>query len=729
MGSSSSNDAIRSITSWGMSLAPRTSAASPKKPTEEFGSLTFNEEVQRARLPKDVYRALRRAVAQGEAIDPNVADIIASALKDWAVEHGATHYTHWFQPLTGITAEKHDSFLSPSADGRAVAEFSGKELVRGEPDASSFPSGGMRSTFEARGYTAWDPTSPPWLLNTSHGTTLVIPTAFVSWTGEALDKKTPLLRSMESLSKQAVRILKLFGSKAQRVTTTCGPEQEYFLVDRQFFFNRPDLINAGRTLFGARPPKGQEMEDHYFGSIPDRVLAFMMEVERELYRVGVPLKTRHNEVAPGQFEVAPIFENANVATDHQMMTMEMLRRIAPKYGLACLMHEKPFAGVNGSGKHLNWSMSDEIGNNLLNPGDTPHDNIQFLVFCAAVLRAVNKFQGLLRFSIASAGNDHRLGANEAPPAIISIFLGDQLTDIFQQIEKAGSAKTTKSGGILDIGVAVLPKLPRDAGDRNRTSPFAFTGNKFEFRAVSANQSIAFPNVVLNLAVTESLDYCATELEKGLKEGKKLQAAVKSLLTKLIKENKRIIFNGNGYSDEWQKEAAKRGLLNHRTSVDAYNEAIKPEVLATFEKYGVLSGREVHARYDVEVEHYNKTINVEAQLMVLMANRYILPAGYRYQQQLAENVAAVKAAGATAKETRHMLDQVCALTDACKLGVDALQSLLEHETNGNAEKHARYFRDKVIPAMDTLREAGDGLESLVPHDMWSLPTYREMLFVK
>ena len=455
------------------------------------------------------------------------------------------------------------------------------------------------------------------------------------------------------------------------------------------------------------------MEDHYFGAIPDRVLAFMMEVERELYRVGVPLKTRHNEVAPGQFEVAPIFENANVATDHQMMTMEMLRRIAPKYGLACLMHEKPFAGVNGSGKHLNWSMSDELGNNLLNPGDTPHDNIQFLVFCAAVLRAVNKFQGLLRFSIASAGNDHRLGANEAPPAIISIFLGDQLTDIFQQIEKAGSAKTTKSGGILDIGVAVLPKLPRDAGDRNRTSPFAFTGNKFEFRAVSANQSIAFPNVVLNLAVTESLDYCATELEKGLKEGKKLQASVKSLLTKLIKENKRIIFNGNGYADEWQKEAAKRGLLNHRTSVDAYAEAIKPEVIAVFEKYGVLNEREVHARYDVEIEHYNKSINVEAQLMVLMANRYILPAGYRYQAELAANVAAVKAAGAAAKETRRTLDQVCALTDACKSSVDQLQALLDHESNGDAEKHARYFRDKVIPAMNTLREAGDSLESLVP----------------
>jgi glutamine synthetase len=728
MGSAASKDAIHSITTWALAPA-QTRPAGQRKATEEFGSLTFNEEVQRARLPKDVYRSLRRAVAHGEPIESNVADIIASALKDWAVEHGATHYTHWFQPLTGITAEKHDSFLSPSADGRAVAEFSGKELVRGEPDASSFPSGGMRSTFEARGYTAWDPTSPPWLLVTGNGTTLVIPTAFVSWTGEALDKKTPLLRSMEALSKQAVRILKLFGSRAQRVTTTCGPEQEYFLVDRQFYFNRPDLINSGRTLFGARPPKGQEMEDHYFGSIPDRVLAFMMEVERELNKIGVPLKTRHNEVAPGQFEVAPIFENANVATDHQMMTMEMLRRMAPKYGLACLMHEKPFAGVNGSGKHLNWSMSDELGNNLLNPGDTPHENIQFLVFCAAVIRAVNKFQGLLRFSIASAGNDHRLGANEAPPAIISIFLGDQLTDIFQQVEKAGSAKTTKSGGILDIGVGVLPKLPRDAGDRNRTSPFAFTGNKFEFRAVSSNQSIAVPNVALNVAVADSLDYCASELEKGLKEGKKLQAAVKQLLVKVVKENKRIIFNGNGYSEEWQKEAAKRGLLNHRTSVDAYSEAMKPDVVKAFEKYGVLTEREWRARYEIAVEQYNKTINVEAQLMVLMGNRYILPAAYQYQGTLAASVAAVKAAGATAKETRRALDHLCRLTDECKIRVDHLQELLDHEANGDGEKHARYFRDKVIPAMAALREVGDSLECIVPHDVWPLPTYREMLFIK
>jgi glutamine synthetase len=728
MGSAASNDAIRSISNWAIApTQPR--LVGQRKAAEEFGSLTFNDEVQRARLPKDVYRALRRAVAQGEPIEHHIADIIASALKDWAVEHGATHYTHWFQPLTGITAEKHDSFLSPSADGRAVAEFSGKELVRGEPDASSFPSGGMRSTFEARGYTAWDPTSPPWLLVTGSGTTLVLPTAFVSWTGEALDKKTPLLRSMEALSKQAIRILRLFGSKAQRVTTTCGPEQEYFLIDRQFYFSRPDLINAGRTLFGARPPKGQEMEDHYFGSIPDRVLAFMMEVERELYKVGVPLKTRHNEVAPGQFEVAPIFENANVATDHQMMTMEMLRRMAPKHGLACLMHEKPFAGVNGSGKHLNWSMSDELGNNLLNPGDTPHDNIQFLVFCAAVLRAVNKFQGLLRFSIASAGNDHRLGANEAPPAIISVFLGDMLTDIFQQIEKAGSAKSTKSGGILDMGVSVLPKLPRDAGDRNRTSPFAFTGNKFEFRAVSSNQSIALPNVALNVAVAESLDYCATELEKGLKEGKKLQGAVKQLLAKLVRENKRIIFNGNNYSEEWQKEAAKRGLLNHRTAVDAYAEAMKPDVVKAFEKYSVLTEREWHARYEVAVEQYNKTINIEAQLMVLMGSRFILPAAYRFQTELAQSVAAVKAAGATAKETRRALDNVCGLTETFKIRLDQLQKLLEHESNGNAEKHARYFRDKIVPAMNELRETGDSLECIVPHDTWPLPTYREMLFIK
>src|SRR5687767_12341741 len=729
MGSVSSGDAIRSISNWSATQGQRVVTAAAKKMTDEFGSLTFNDEMQRARLPKDVYRALRRAIAQGESLDASVADIIASALKDWAVEHGATHYTHWFQPLTGITAEKHDSFLTPTTNGKAVAEFSGKELVKGEPDASSFPSGGMRSTFEARGYTAWDPTSPPWLLKTGGAVTLVIPTAFVSWTGEALDKKTPLLRSMQALSKQAVRILKLFGSTAERVVTTCGPEQEYFLIDQYFYLSRPDLINAGRTLFGAKPPKGQEVEGQYFGAIADRAMAFMSEVESELYKVGVPVKTRHNEVAPSQYEIAPVFENANLATDHQMMTMETMRRTAPKYGLACLLHEKPFAGVNGSGKHLNWSMGDDEGHNLLTPGANPHEIVQFLVFCTAVLRAVNKWQGLLRASIASAGNDHRLGANEAPPAILSVFLGDMLTDIFAQIEKAGSAKSTKSGGVMDIGVSTLPKLPRDAGDRNRTSPFAFTGNKFEFRAVSANQSIALPNVALNVAVTESLDYCATELEKSLKSGAKLQGAVKQLLTKLIKDNKRIIFNGNNYSEEWQKEASKRGLLNHRTSVDAFGELMKPDVVRAFEKYGVLNERELKARHEVALEQYNKTVNIEAQLMVLMANRYILPAAYRYQGELAESVAAVKAAGASAKQARNSLDQVCRLTDEFKTRIDALQDLLEHASEGNAEKHAKYFRDRVIPAMAVLRDTGDSLECIVPHDVWPLPTYREMLFVK
>ena len=725
MGSSPLQNATKDIIEWGKSAA-RPSAPRPKA-TDLFGSLTFNDEVQRRRLPRDVYKALRRTMTQGEPLDRGAADIVAAAMKDWAVEHGATHYTHWFQPMTGITAEKHDSFMVPTAEGRAVAEFSGRELIQGEPDASSFPSGGMRSTFEARGYTAWDPTSPPWLLVSQNGTTLVIPSAFVSWTGDSLDKKTPLLRSIEALSRQAVRILKLFGSRAERVVTTCGPEQEYFLIDRNFFFARPDLINAGRTLFGARPPKGQELEDQYFGAIPDRVLAFMHECETELYKIGVPVKTRHNEVAPSQYELAPIFENANVATDHQMMTMEVLRRLAPKYGLACLLHEKPFAGVNGSGKHLNWSMSDDLGNNLLNPGDTPHDNIQFLVFCAAVLRAVNKWQGLLRMSIASAGNDHRLGANEAPPAIISIFLGDMLTDIFEQIEKGG-ARSTKSGGILDTGVSVLPKLPRDAGDRNRTSPFAFTGNKFEFRAVSSNQSIAFPNIAMNVAVTESLDYVATQLEEALKARKPFDVAVKELLTRLIKENKRIIFNGNGYSDEWRKDAARRGLLNLTNTVDALPELAKADVVKIFEKYKVLNPREVQARYEVAVETYVKTVNVEAQLMVLMSNRYILPAALQYQKDVADSVKSVRAAGGNAKEAKRLLDRLTGLVNTLRVVTDKLAKALEHHAP-SAEKHAKFMRDTVVPAMDSMRETGDEIELLMPHAVWPLPTYREMLFIK
>src|SRR4051812_24581093 len=725
MGSRVLGEAIGSIRNWSVTEAKEPRAA---RVTEAFGSLVFSDEVQQTRLPKPIYHALRRTMTHGEPLDNSVADAVASAMKEWAVEHGATHYTHWFQPLTGITAEKHDSFLSPTSDGKAVLEFSGKELVRGEPDASSFPSGGMRSTFEARGYTAWDPTSPPWLLKSGNATTLVIPTAFVSWTGEALDKKTPLLRSMEALSKQAVRILKLFGSTAERVVTTCGPEQEYFLIDQYFYLSRPDLINAGRTLFGAKPPKGQELEDQYFGAIPDRVMAFMSEVETELYKCGVPVKTRHNEVAPSQYEIAPVFENANVATDHQMMMMETLKRSAPKFGLACLLHEKPFAGVNGSGKHLNWSMSDDEGNNLLGPGASPHDNLQFLVFCTAVIRAVNRWQGLLRASIASAGNDHRLGANEAPPAILSIFLGDMLTDIFEQIEKGG-AKSTKHGGVLDTGVQALPKLPRDAGDRNRTSPFAFTGNKFEFRAVSSNQSIGYPNIVLNLAVTESIDYIATELEKAVKGGKTLNVAVAELLPTVIKENKQIIFNGNGYSKEWEKEAAKRKLLNLKNTVDALPQLVTRDAVKLFETYKILKERELHARYEIMVEQYIKTVNVEGQLMVLMANRYIVPAAIEFQRKVAESVAAVKAAGSKSVEGKKMLDRLTKLTDDFRRRTDKLQHALEHEANGSAEKHAKHFRDAVIPAMSALREAGDELELMIPHETWPLATYREMLFIK
>jgi len=726
MGSKASSGAIDAIREWSTTIGKET--GSPGDSKSLFGSLVFNDEVQETRLPPAVYAALRRTIAHGEPLDQTVASSVASAVRDWAVENGATHYTHWFQPLTGITAEKHDSFLVPTNRGKAVAEFSASELVQGEPDASSFPSGGMRSTFEARGYTAWDPTSPPWLLKSGNSVTLVIPTAFLSWSGEALDKKTPLLRSMEALSTQAVRVLKLFGSAAERVVTTCGPEQEYFLIDTNFYLSRPDLINAGRTLFGAKPPKGQELEDQYFGAINDRAMAFMSEVETELYKVGVPVKTRHNEVAPSQYEIAPIFENANLATDHQMMTMETMRRTAPKFGLACLLHEKPFAGVNGSGKHLNWSMSDNNGHNLLSPGKTPHDNLQFLVFCTAVLRAVNKWQGLLRASIASAGNDHRLGANEAPPAIISVFLGDMLTDIFEQVENGG-AKTTKHGGHLDTGVSVLPKLPRDAGDRNRTSPFAFTGNKFEFRAVSSNQSIAYPNIALNVAVTESLDYMATELEKAKKAGKPIEAAAKELLRKVIKENKRIIFNGNGYSAEWEKEAGKRGLLNLKNTVDALPQLISKEVVSTFEKYKVLNERELHARYEIMLEQYNKTLNVEGQLMVLMANRYIVPSGLEYQKQVAQSVAAVKSAGGKSVEGKKILDKLTKLTDQLKANTDKLEKVLGHEGNGSAEKHAKYFRDVVIPAMNKVREAADELECIIPHEMWPLATYREMLFIK
>ena len=703
-----------------------------KSVKEIFASNVFNEEVQKARLPKPVFKKLQQTIKKGLALDPSIADVVAAAMRDWAVEKGATHYTHIFHPLTGVTAEKHDSFVAPTDDGGAMLEFSGKELVQGEPDASSFPSGGIRATFEARGYTAWDPTSPAYILENPNGTALVIPTAFVSWTGEALDEKTPLLRSMEALSHQAMRVLKLFGNNtATKVFTTVGPEQEYFLIDRNFYFARPDLINAGRTLFGAKPPKGQEMEDHYFGSIPERVLACMLEAEQELYKLGVPVKTRHNEVAPAQYEIAPIFENSNLAHDHQMLTMETLRRVAEKYGLACLLHEKPFAGVNGSGKHNNWSMSTDTGENLLNPGETPHENAQFLVFCAAVIRAVNKHAALLRVAIASAGNDHRLGANEAPPAIISIYLGDQLQDIITQIE-AGGAKSTKKGGHMEVGVTVLPKLPRDAGDRNRTSPFAFTGNKFEFRAVSSGQSVATPNTVLNTIVAESLDYIASRLEADHKAGKDFNKSVQELLAAIIKENKGVIFNGNNYAEEWHKEAEKRGLPNLKTTVDAVPHLISKESIELFGKYKVLSEREVHSRYEIYLEKYVKTINIEVQMTTVIAKTMIIPAALEYQKNVAKSIGSAKAAGvpaASLAEQEKMLTELSASISEMQKKTDALTHLSEHHAAGDTLSHAKYSLDKLIPAMNGVRHIGDHLETVVSDELWPLPTYREMLFIK
>ncbi len=635
--------AIAAVTSYKPLEKPLNFLETPAN--ELFGSNVFNEAAMKQRLPKGVFKTLQKTIRQGAKLDSSIADAVATAMKDWAIEKGATHYAHVFYPLTGITAEKHDSFLSPESDGTAIAEFSGKQLIQGEPDASSFPSGGIRSTFEARGYTAWDVTSPAYILENPNGTTLCIPTAFVSWTGEALDKKTPVLRSMQALAKQAARLLKIFGQDDPGyIYSTAGPEQEYFLIDRNFFFARPDLTICGRTLFGAKPPKGQEFEDQYFGVIPERVLACMLEVERELYKLGVPVKTRHNEVAPSQYEIAPIYENANVATDHQQLVMITLRRVAEKYGLACLLHEKPFANINGSGKHLNWSLGGPKVGNLLEPGDTPHENAQFLVFCAAVIRAVHKYSSLLRVGIASAGNDHRLGANEAPPAILSIFLGDMLTDIFTQIEK-GKVKGTKKGGYLTVGVDTLPPLPKDAGDRNRTSPFAFTGNKFEFRAVSSNQSIAGPLVILNTIVAESLDYVSTELEKATKgDSKKLNDAVQKLLQSIIQEHKAVIFNGDGYSEAWHKEAEKRGLPNFKNTVDALPNLVTKENLALLSKYGVLTERETHSRYDIYVERYCKDVNTESLLCVNMAKTMVLPAAYRYQGELATTAAALKAAG-------------------------------------------------------------------------------------
>ena len=693
-----------------------------------FGADTFSMAEMKARLPKQVYQALCATIERGQQLDAEVADAVAIAMKEWAVEHGATHYTHWFQPLTGLTAEKHDSFITPNEGGGAVAQFSGKDLVQGEPDASSFPSGGLRATFEARGYTAWDPTSPAFIVESPAGPYLAIPTGFASWSGEALDTKIPLLRSMHALDEQARRALRLFGVSADRVVATCGPEQEFFLIDEEFFYRRPDLMTTGRTLFGAKPPRGQELEDHYFGSIPERVLAYMMEVERELYRLGVPVKTRHNEVAPGQFEMAPIYENANLAADHQQLMMLVLRKTAHDFGMSALLHEKPFAGVNGSGKHLNWSMGT-ADQNLLEPGDNPHDNLQFIFFCTAVLRAVERHQDLVRATVAYAGNDHRLGANEAPPAIISAFLGDQLADVFDQLEKSGRAKDSRQGGLLGLGTPVLPDLPKHAGDRNRTSPFAFTGNKFEFRALGASQSVSWPATVLNTIVAESIDELATELEAEMKKDKSLEDGLQILLGREIPRIKRIIFNGDGYSQEWQEEAGRRGLLNIRNALDAIGMMTAEKNVKLFETYGVLSRRELESREEVVVDQYFKTVHIEGETMADMARSMILPAAVRYLNDL---VAATERAISIGIEPKGLKDTVRNLSGLIDALTEATAALVEQNAElGGDDVHskAHHMRDHIVPAMAAVRGVVDRLEKVVPDDLWPLPTYREMLFVK
>ncbi|MCK4872602.1 MAG: glutamine synthetase III [Phycisphaerales bacterium] len=703
-----------------------------KPAADVFGRLVFSERVMQQRLPKEVHNRLLQTLRRFEPLDAAIADTVAAAMKDWAIERGATHYTHWFQPLTGLTAEKHDSFIIPDGQGGAITEFSGEKLIRGESDASSFPSGGLRATFEARGYTAWDATSPPFLYPGATGYTLCIPTVFVSWSGEALDKKTPLLRSMQALSTQALRILQLFGTDAgvSRVMATVGAEQEYFLVDQNFFFARPDLLTCDRTLFGAAPPKGQQLEDHYFGSIPQRVLAFMEDVDRELYELGVPVATRHNEVSPGQFEIAPLFENANVSTDHQMLLMETLKRVAARHGLQAILHEKPFAGMNGSGKHTNWSLSTDTGVNLLDPQDETHTNLQFLVFCMAALRAIDLHGDLLRATVARAGNDHRLGGQEAPPAIISVFLGTMLTDIFEQIEQ-GTPTNTKRKDKLDLGARTLPRLPRDSGDRNRTSPIAFTGNKFEFRSVGASSSIAWPITVLNTIVAESLDDIASSIEKAA--GKRptparVESAAKALLRKLISQHKRIIFNGDGYSGEWLEEAQRRGLPNLRTAVDALPRILDRKSISLFKKYEILNKAETESRFNVYIENYNTTVLIEAATMLHVARTMVLPAALHHQTNLAETVVATQSAGFDCADSEVVLkEHIQRVADLC----EAIENLDKAVQNGDLSglKHARHIARHVIDRMGVLRRASDAIETHIADDLWPLPTYREMLFVR
>ncbi|OOM09072.1 glutamine synthetase III [Clostridium saccharobutylicum] len=693
------------------------------KINEIFASNVFSDAVMKDRLPKATYKALKKTIEQGTTLKLEVADVVASAMKDWAVEKGATHFTHWFQPMTGITAEKHDSFINPTSDGNVILEFSGKELIKGEPDASSFPNGGLRATFEARGYTAWDCTSPAFIKDGS----LCIPTAFCSYNGEALDKKTPLLRSMEAINKQALRVLRSLGNTTtQKVITTVGPEQEYFLIDKKMYDARKDLILTGRTLFGAKPSKGQELEDHYFGTIKQRVSDFMKELDEELWKLGILAKTKHNEVAPGQHELAPIFSTTNISTDHNQLTMEIMKKVAEKHGLYCLLHEKPFAGVNGSGKHNNWSMGTDDGMNLLEPGKSPHENQQFLLFLCAVIKAVDEYPDLLRVSAANAGNDHRLGANEAPPAIISIFLGDQLEDVLEQIEK-GPATSSKSSSKLTIGVNTLPALPKDATDRNRTSPFAFTGNKFEFRMVPSSASIAGCNFVLNTIVAETLSEIADKLEKATD----LNAEIQSILTDIVKDHKRIIFNGNGYSDEWVAEAERRGLPNIHSTVEAAKAMMSEKNQAVLEKHGVLTRVESESRYEITLENYNKIINIEALTTLEMAKRQILPAVIKFATSLAESINTINATGigADVSVQSELLKQVSTLTASLNKNVVLLEKLVEKADNftGDIFDLGMMYRYEVFEQMNTLREDADKLETLVDEKFWPLPTYGDMLF--
>ncbi|MCI7806896.1 MAG: glutamine synthetase III [Spirochaetales bacterium] len=686
-----------------------------------FGCLVFNDETMRERLPKDVYKALKKTVAEGKDLDLNVANSVANAMKTWAIEKGCTHYTHWFQPMTGITAEKHEAFISPIDGGKVLLEFSGKELIKGEPDASSFPSGGIRATFEARGYTAWDPTSYAFIKDD----TLCIPTAFCSYSGEVLDKKTPLLRSMEAVSEEAVKLLHLFGkTDVKKVTTTVGPEQEYFLIDKKDYARRKDLIYTGRTLLGARSPKGQEMEDHYFGAIRSRVSAYMKDLDRELWKLGINAKTSHNEVAPCQHELAPVFGTTNIAVDHNQLTMELMKKIADRHGFACLLHEKPFAGVNGSGKHNNWSISTDTGINLLEPGDSPKDNAQFLLFLVAVIKAIDEYQDLMRVSVASAGNDHRLGANEAPPAIVSMFLGDELTEILEGLV-SGKAVNGKGKVQMELGVHVLPAFPKDTTDRNRTSPFAFTGNKFEFRMLGSSFSVAGPNIVLNTIVAKEL----RGFYEVLKDAEDFNSAVTELVRKTYSEHRRIVFNGNNYAPEWVTEAEKRGLLNLKSSPDAYDAFIAPKNIELFSEFGIFNSVEMHSRYEILNEEYYKTIHIEAMTLIDMVNRQVLPACMKYAGEVAASVAAKKSVIPTleCRSESALITEVTALIDKLEGAVTELEKTVTLSAEYTGSDLAHYSRNAIIPAMDVVRDFADSLELIVDQKDWPYPTYGEMLF--